>query len=199
MDKRKFKRLAANIQVRIHARKTSPETLKEIQSKISNISLGGVFIETQHPFPIGTVIEMEFSLPNSNLKTRAKGIVKWSDPTGKVRGMGIEFLQVSIEEKDRLQDYLVNRIVTEVLIPFISTSLHLEFLEWVKENQNSTFKLEEIASKLICDFEEAKRIVKDFEQKEFVKLDADTVLVRPFTSDISSAVERFFKLKQSDK
>ncbi len=88
------------------------ETPLEYASFILNISLRGVFIETENPLPPGTKIKMSFYIP-PNVKTLANfvGNVEWinKDDPGLPKGMGISFEGCSIKTIHQLVSFLDER------------------------------------------------------------------------------------------
>lgn len=54
---------------------------------ITDISNGGVFIETQSPFTVGQIIKMKFPLPNYQKIVKVIGVIVWSSS----QGIGIKF------------------------------------------------------------------------------------------------------------
>jgi uncharacterized protein (TIGR02266 family) len=57
-----------------------------------NISLGGVFIETEAALPFGARIKMRFRVPTQHEPIEAEGQVRWLEmEEGAVRGIGIRF------------------------------------------------------------------------------------------------------------
>jgi len=79
----------------------------------SNINQGGVFIETDAPAPLESVVHLRFRLPGTRETLRVSGRVAWidADANGKAIGMGIEF--DSLTEADRARiNALVQRLRT---------------------------------------------------------------------------------------
>jgi len=79
----------------------------------SNINEGGVFIETDAPAPLESVVHLRFRLPGTRETLRVSGRVAWidADANGKAIGMGIEF--DSLTEADRARiNALVQRLRT---------------------------------------------------------------------------------------
>jgi len=68
---------------------------------LSEISMGGCFIETTWPLPLGTRIDVH--LKTHELEVRAQGVVGYLDPSG---GMGITFSKISNQDRERLQQLL---------------------------------------------------------------------------------------------
>jgi hypothetical protein len=58
-----------------------------------NISVRGLLVETPRPLPAGTVLNLYFNLPDSDVSLHLVGRVVWEKPvTGTVARQGIEFL-----------------------------------------------------------------------------------------------------------
>lgn len=81
------------------------------QDYIRNISLGGIFIETEKPLPMNTKLRVEFCLPEMEDPITADGIVvhtlrvgQTGNPT--VIGMGIRFSDLETTSKQLLESYL---------------------------------------------------------------------------------------------
>lgn len=80
-----------------------------------NISLGGIFLRTDNPFPAGTKVNLSFSLPGYNGLIETKGEVIWvvkKDDSEEGRGspgMGIKFEDLSLESK-QIIDKLIPQI-----------------------------------------------------------------------------------------
>ena len=72
----------------------------------SNISKGGIFIETRDPLPVGTEVEMKFQPPGMDEILEIVGTVMWVNPfrpdadENPNPGMGIQFGALSDEAKD---------------------------------------------------------------------------------------------------
>jgi len=84
-------------------------------ASIINLSSLGIFIRTDEPSPIDTVLNLSFQPPNSDAPIQVEGIVAWANkvqgdnPDYEQNGMGIEFVNLDEETKKRLVS-LVKRI-----------------------------------------------------------------------------------------
>ena len=76
------------------------EAFGEISAIARNVSTGGMMVEVREPLPLGTQVQVFFSLPDSHARVSARGEVKnhyflnFSDGKGGVRalmGMGLRF------------------------------------------------------------------------------------------------------------
>jgi uncharacterized protein (TIGR02266 family) len=87
------------------------------ESATFNLSSWGVFIRTPKPFEPGENVILRFRLPEQTQPTRAMGRVVWSntDP-GKWggTGMGIQFLDLSTEQRDAIERHLANLVASQL-------------------------------------------------------------------------------------
>jgi uncharacterized protein (TIGR02266 family) len=57
-----------------------------------NISLGGVFIETEQTLPFGARVLLKFKVPTQNEAIEVEGQVRWLEmDEGRLRGLGVRF------------------------------------------------------------------------------------------------------------
>ena len=80
---------------------------KTIESRAGGIGGGGLFIESITPFPVGTDITLEFSLPDSPTEWMyAKGTIAWVCPKPDhytfSPGMGVRFTDIGLEARTRI-------------------------------------------------------------------------------------------------
>ncbi len=74
---------------------------KRIVSRVRIVGLGGLFISTPEPPPLGSVLKLLFDLPGGEVRARA--IVRHATPG---EGMGVEFTFMGHEDRARLQQVL---------------------------------------------------------------------------------------------
>lgn len=76
--------------------------------KATNISEHGVFIHTDKPMKQGTLIELQFTLPDAEDKLKVLGMVMWINPVRKDEeknynpGMGVRFENLNEINKEIL-------------------------------------------------------------------------------------------------
>lgn len=89
------------------------ESLEQFKSEVANdISLGGMFIRTDEPEAIGSVIFLEFDLKDGSKLLRGYGKVVRVNPKGVPdfdAGMGIEFLKFDDESIARIRSLIADR------------------------------------------------------------------------------------------
>ncbi len=76
----------------------------------NDLSTGGVFIETITPLPVGTKVNISFTLPPHNQPFKSKALVRWirttRESSDKPAGMGVLFVGQSDEERKTLEDHI---------------------------------------------------------------------------------------------
>jgi Tfp pilus assembly protein PilZ len=70
-------------------------------SYMASLALGGLFVLTQQPVPIRSSVKVLLDLPLGEV--RARGVVRRITPS---RGMGIEFIAMTQEDRARLSKAL---------------------------------------------------------------------------------------------
>jgi uncharacterized protein (TIGR02266 family) len=87
-----------------HFRRTDPRYARRLEVELQagenrqqavtrNISLGGVFVESEKPYPLQTRLQIRFRIPTQPELIEVAGEVRWIEPAseGQPSGMGIRF------------------------------------------------------------------------------------------------------------
>jgi|SRR5579884_4101210 len=87
---------------------------KTVESRAGGIGGGGLFIESDSPLPVGTDIELAFTLPDQpNEWLHAKGTIAWVCPKADhytfSPGMGVRFNDIAADARVRIVQ-LVNSL-----------------------------------------------------------------------------------------
>ena len=79
-----------------------------IQEHAVNLSRGGVFIRTDDPPPIDSVVEVELQLPDSGPPVTTAGIVvhRQQIAPGKIPGAGVQFVDASDAFRERIDKFM---------------------------------------------------------------------------------------------
>jgi type IV pilus assembly protein PilZ len=74
-------------------------------SRSENLSLMGIFLCSDDPLPMGTVLNLRFTPPGGGEAINLEGRVVWveSPGTGRLAGMGIRFLNPTSTAKKRVK------------------------------------------------------------------------------------------------
>jgi len=77
--------------------------------KLTDVSLGGFFLDTINPLPEGSTIGFKFGLSGdgSEIPIKGEGRVVWQRP---FQGMGIRFTWISATDQNRLLTYLSQKL-----------------------------------------------------------------------------------------
>ena len=90
--------------------KATFETLEQFREAIvCSLSPGGLYLTTDRPFDIGSQFFVEIHLPDDKGLIKGKCEVAWvnlSEGTRYPKGMGVVFIEIAPEYKDRLDSYL---------------------------------------------------------------------------------------------
>jgi CheY-like chemotaxis protein len=74
---------------------------------VLDLSEGGMALQSLSPLRTGQVLDVSFLLPGTSTSISGKGVVAWSDPTGKT---GIEFDGVNEEQRAALKSWVIERM-----------------------------------------------------------------------------------------
>jgi len=77
---------------------------------IISLSLGGCYIKTDAPHPVGTRIEIVFCVGSAARSVRALGVVRRHAAAGEPPGMGVEFEALSDENRAALESFLMGQL-----------------------------------------------------------------------------------------
>ena len=75
---------------------------RTLKSYILDVSIGGVFIETNEKFPKGKELLLKFSLPNRPQPFTFSGKIAWSSP----KGFGVKFDNVNPIQENLLKSFI---------------------------------------------------------------------------------------------
>ena len=103
-NRRKHERFKLNLPVEVHQEGSDTP----IRCSTSDISLGGCYIESLYPFPVGTVLELKLDLASDTLLIFARVVT--CDPQV---GNGIQFTKILPEDLDELTHYLASAAAKE--------------------------------------------------------------------------------------
>jgi c-di-GMP-binding flagellar brake protein YcgR len=94
----------ATLQLREWLKQNSPETEQDdppIRCQLSDLSLGGCYLEISSPFPVATRVTL--SMRAASIEVRAQGVVRVMHPD---KGMGVEFVQATPEHRSAVEKFL---------------------------------------------------------------------------------------------
>ena len=83
-----------------------------IRCQLSDLSLGGCYLEIASPFPVGTRVIL--SMRAASVEVRAQGVVRVMHPD---KGMGVEFVQATPEHRSAVENFLGVLTQNRALLP----------------------------------------------------------------------------------
>lgn len=106
--------MARTVERRISARKTINHEFASVDAFINeyvtNISRSGVFIRSDEPLPIGTRVNLRFTVIHDELETiEGLGEVVRVVDKGRNKGMGVVFVELNEVSKALIERILVRR------------------------------------------------------------------------------------------
>ena len=75
---------------------------KDYKSYILDISIGGVFIETNEIFTLGQEMVLNFALSHDQKPLRLSGTISWGSP----RGFGVKFDKMPVQQGEILKSFV---------------------------------------------------------------------------------------------
>jgi c-di-GMP-binding flagellar brake protein YcgR len=101
--------------LRVWLNENSPESEKDdppVGCKLTDLSLGGCYLELPSPFPVRTRIVL--SMRTSALELRAEGVVRVMHPE---IGMGVEFTQATEEQRHHVEKFIQHLMASDGALP----------------------------------------------------------------------------------
>lgn len=83
-----------------------------VRSKLTDLSLGGCYLEMASPFPVRTVIVL--SMRVGQLQVRAEGVVRVMHPE---LGMGVEFTQRTRQQREHVEQFIQGLMKSDGALP----------------------------------------------------------------------------------
>jgi uncharacterized protein (TIGR02266 family) len=77
-----------------------------------NVSSGGVYIEADDILPVDTTLGIKFKIPDDDIIITCNARVAWTNEPGQLKkdslppGMGIQFLDLSLENLQAIRNFL---------------------------------------------------------------------------------------------
>jgi hypothetical protein len=91
---RDYPRVMRKLVANVRERHIDQARVKEIEATISNLGEGGMFVEMPDPPAKGTILEVEFELPDRPGRRKVLGIVRWREKAGPRAGAGVRFAPI---------------------------------------------------------------------------------------------------------
>lgn len=107
--RRQYRRIPTEISVSVRKRSATPVETAAILSRIRDIGENGVFVATDEPMPVGSIVELDFALLREGSGVHAFGLVRWIVDSPFAQGMGVQFVEVDEASRNALREYVESR------------------------------------------------------------------------------------------
>ena len=175
LNRRNYRRVAADFVADIRKVAGSPEEIASISSQVKNLSSGGVFVETEKILPVGSVIQMRFSIGPKVRPMRAVGVVRWTSAESGQPGMGVQFVEIDEDSSGGVHGYVKGRSEGQLARDLARTPLHEAFLRLHSEAQGDALRIAEIARRLDTARGLVRLILRTFVEYGLVVVHGDMV------------------------
>jgi hypothetical protein len=93
-QRRDYRAILPGTEVIYRATPVRPDDRRYLLGVAENLSLGGLFISTRHPFGVGTVVLLDLypGAGSDRAPFSARAVVRWRNLWREPRGMGLQFL-----------------------------------------------------------------------------------------------------------
>jgi len=93
-QRRHYRAILPGTEVIYRAAPVRPQDRRYLLGVAENVSLGGLFISTRHPFGVGTVVLLDLypGAGSDRAPFSARAVVRWRNLWREPRGMGLQFL-----------------------------------------------------------------------------------------------------------
>jgi uncharacterized protein (TIGR02266 family) len=114
VEHRQFPRLSPRVKTTVDTYRVGDEEREYLEAIISNVSLGGMFIETAKPAAPGSVLQITFQLAIEDQVTtlKARALVRHCRPMNHRPGMGVEFIEFESLGRQTFE-YWISKLKTE--------------------------------------------------------------------------------------
>ncbi|MGE0871459.1 MAG: PilZ domain-containing protein [Kofleriaceae bacterium] len=98
---------------RIVVRHEYPSITKFVDEYINNVSRSGAFILTRSPLPVGTTIDLKFTIHDSGGPITIEGVGEVVRNQAEPSGMGVVFIMLTVTSLNALNSLLTRRLDPE--------------------------------------------------------------------------------------
>jgi len=133
VSRRNYRRLPVDLAVRMAPlAEEARDQVGAAVSRLHDVGENGVFVASARPWPPGSVMELDFTLPGGEA-IHTLGVVRWVGLPPQEPGMGVQFIEVAMGQRLSLADYVAGRVSGEVAQALTATPARLTLLEQLPE------------------------------------------------------------------
>ncbi len=191
LDRRKYRRLRTEMDVNVIEQKTTLEATERLLMKMQNLSEAGAFVCSPNPFPVGTIVHLEFNLSDPPVRVKVTGMVRWIDDSLTNRGMGIQFIEVETEDREALYRGMQEHVTREMTQTLTQTQVHRAILRQICKHWGETILLHDLVRITGSSQALVLRTLSDFMDFGLVVISREQVkCIKPRSEEVMNALER---------
>ncbi|GEM_PF-2741813 len=188
-QKRKYRRLATDIGVSVQRVRVPGSRAREVETRLKDLSENGAFVVTDAPAPVGSFVKLGFAPSGTSSRVQVLGVVRWRDDRPGRLGMGVQFIEVSAQDRNRVEQYVRRREAAEMVQSVSVGALHRRLLRTVVGNWDRELSMEELVRGTGASRQLFERTLEDFERAGLVRRKQDSVVcVRPANETVRTAI-----------
>ena len=101
------RRRSARVPVEMWVEEITEEA--QVFRRAGNLSSGGIYLDKTIPIPVGTTVQLRFTLPGDQAPIQVTAAIVSIDATEEL-GMGVKFVELPQDARDRLEAYLTRAL-----------------------------------------------------------------------------------------
>ena len=135
---------------------------------------GGVFVESEAPYPPNSAVEVRFTLPGKEQEYSGIGLVRWASSQPPMKGMGITFIKVQALSKSKDGGGTGMRLSGPMAINALTASpLHQRLLRYIYSNAGQITGIGSLAGALGCGARMLDDPVRTFGRADMIRREPD--------------------------
>lgn len=103
---RRYRRVRKSLVVSVKERHVDPDKVRAFESVTRDLGEGGLFIESKDPPPKGTILEVEFEVPETGEKITTLALVRWTNTAADTPGMGVRLARFKSDDLEAFSRYV---------------------------------------------------------------------------------------------
>jgi uncharacterized protein (TIGR02266 family) len=158
---------------------------RKLAARVMNLSEGGLFMACDEPLPAGSLLQLSFRPAEGAEMLEGLAVVRWVSDSPP--GMGLEFVQLSGEERGRIARMVADAAAASVMADVTRTELHERLLRIYYTEMGSRCSLTEVAKRVGTAVVMVREGLKPFVHHGLVRLTESRVEFRPPIEEETSA------------
>lgn len=147
-NKRHYPRIRADFVAHISGMELPKQQADALRMRIKNISRGGIFISSESPLSVESILEIRFRLPDKRDEVRAVGVVRWISNSSENPGMGVQFVRIADEDNRKVNDYLDTKEAEAAIKSLTRDGPHRRMVSFYMKHMGDSMTVQEIMGRM---------------------------------------------------